>query len=95
LDAEANRISMVGGPNPDALSAEEWSRYGWMMVSFFWGMQGLHSQWQLGVLPDDQWEAWHQVICSNIGMPGTRRVWDAISFYPPEFTALVEGCSTF
>jgi type II secretory pathway pseudopilin PulG len=95
LDAEANRISMVGGPTPDELSAEEWSRYTWMMVSFFWGMQGLHSQWQLGVLPDDQWVAWNQVLCQNMGRPGARRVWDGIGFYPSDFVAVVEGCRSF
>jgi hypothetical protein len=94
LDPEANRISMIGGPNPDELSAEEWSRYRWMMVSFFWGMQGLHSQWQLGVLPDEQWAAWHQVLCINIAQPGTQRVWSDLGFYPPDFAAVVESCDT-
>ena len=94
LDEDANRINMIGSQTPDALGPEEWSRYRWMVISFFWGMQGLHSQWRLGVLPDDQWTAWHKVICINM-TPGARRVWSVIDFYPPDFAAVVEGCDSF
>lgn len=46
-----------------------------MVTSFFWGMQGLHHQWTLGVLPDEEWGAWNDVICGNMAFPWVRWVW--------------------
>ena len=97
LDAEANRIQMIGRESLDALTAEEEERYRWMLLSFFWGMQGLYRQWDLGVLPNEEWEAWYRVICLNIGNAGTRQVWDSGTFahYTPDFRTKVESCDTF
>ena len=95
LDADANRISFIGRDSLDVLNVEEQERYRWMMLSFFWGMQGVYRQWDLGVLPDEEWGAWYQVICLNIASPGTRRVWDRATFYTADFRAMVESCDTF
>ena len=94
LDAEANRIEMVGRENLSQLSPEEASRFRWMMVSFFWGMQGLHRQWDLGVLPDEEWQAWTTVICGNLANPGTRTMWDGFNMFTPGFRAFVESCDS-
>jgi hypothetical protein len=95
LDGEANRINMIGAQDPDALTEEERVRYRWMGLSFFWGMQGLHRQWELGILPANEWLAWQQVVCINMGWPGMRWVWSTAPFYTPQFRAAVESCETF
>ena len=95
LDPEANRIEMIGREDLSQLNPEEAARFRWMMVSFFWGMQGLHRQWDLGMLPDEEWQSWNSVICLNLANPGTREVWEGFSFYTPGFRAVVESCDTF
>ena len=92
LDADANRINMIGAEDPEQLEPEERARYRWMVASFFWGMQGLHRQWALGVLPEEEWQAWNRVICLNITTPGMRWAWQSFGFYTPDFTAVVESC---
>ena len=92
MDADATRIEMIGRQDLAALSPEEAARFRWMMASFFWGMQGLHRQWDLGVLPDEEWQAWNTVICGNLSYPGTRETWESFPMYTPGFRAVVDAC---
>lgn len=93
LDADANRINMIGHDDPEALSAEERSRYRWIVLSFLWGMQGQYHQWNLGVLPDDDWEAWNRVICSNARSAGMQWIWATDrAIYASDFQAVVDAC---
>ncbi len=94
LDPEANRIEMIGREDLSQLNPEEAARFEWMMVSFFWGMQGLYRQWDLGVLPDEEWQAWTTVICGNLSNPGTRAVWEEFPMFTPGFREVVESCDT-
>jgi len=66
----------------------------WVASSFWWGMQGVYRQWQLGVLPDEEWAAWDRVICNNIERPGGRTLWEGglRDTYIPGFVAEVESC---
>ena len=95
INPEVNRINMIGAADPSQLNAEERARYSWIVVSFLWGMQGLYRQWELGVLPDQEWQAWNTVICLNIGRPGMREVWQSVNFYTPDFVEIVESCDSF
>ncbi len=92
MDADATRIEMIGREDPQALDPVEAARFEWMMVSFFWGMQGLHRQWDLGVLPDEEWQAWNTVICRNLSNPGTREVWESFPMFTPGFRSVVDAC---
>jgi len=58
--------------------------------SFWIGMQGLHRQWKMGVLPDEEWQMWYGVICSNFA---AARHWprEAAALIP-DFVELVEAC---
>jgi hypothetical protein len=91
-DADATRIEMIGREDLQALDPVEAARFRWMMVSFFWGMQGLHRQWDLGVLPDEEWQAWNTVICANLSNPGTREVWESFAMFTPGFRSVVDAC---
>jgi len=93
LDADANRINMIGHETPEALSEEEKSRYRWIVLSFLWGMQGQYHQWSLGVLSDDDWSAWNRVICDNVRSPGMSSVWaESGDIYAQDFREIVEAC---
>ena len=94
-DAEVNRINMLGAQDPSQLNAEEQSRYRWIVLSFLWGMQGLYRQWELGVLPDQEWQGWNTIICWNMANPGMREVWQGLDFYTPDFVEIVEACDSF
>jgi hypothetical protein len=59
--------------------------------SYWIGMQGLYRQWQMGVLPDEEWEMWREIICVNFA---TSRQWSSPSnILIPSFVELVESCS--
>ena len=55
--------------------------------SYWLGMQGLWRQWTMGVLPNEEWEMWNQIICNNYART---------AFWPqtliPSFIELVESC---
>jgi hypothetical protein len=92
---EVGRIRLTGGENPTRLSTEERATYGWLLASYLWGVQGSYRQWNLGVLPDEEWRAWHRVIRPGMENPGDRTVWsDAANFFPG-FLEVVESCDAF
>ncbi len=74
-DSEVHRIEMLGHENPDQLTPEELRRYVYLNRSFWLGMQGLFRQWQLGVLPDAEWNVMSGVICRELANPGVQSNW--------------------
>jgi len=102
-DAEANRIDQIGSENLAALNPEEQQRYFWNVRSFWLGMQTIYRQYELGTLPEEEWQVYYDVICTNISWPGTRELWDETTYdgiqrtrsLIPEFVAIVESCPTF
>ena len=90
-DRETHRIEMLGHEDPEQLTPEERRRYVYIIRSFWLGMQGLYRQWQLGVLPEEEWTVMTGVICSELSTPGVQSLWsqqrpDALI---PEFVAFV------
>jgi hypothetical protein len=71
----------------DEMSEIDRQRVYWSSRSFWIGMQGLYRQWKLGVLPEPEWQMWHQVICNNYR---SVKIWPQLLI--PEFLALVESC---
>ena len=71
-DPEVNRINIIGTEDPSRLNLEEQARYRWILISFWWGMQGLYGQWTLGVLPEEEWQAWYNVMCQYMETPSQR-----------------------
>jgi hypothetical protein len=74
-DSDVHRIEMLGHENPDQLTPEELRRYVYLNRSFWLGMQGLFRQWQLGVLPDAEWNVMSGVICRELANPGVQSNW--------------------
>jgi len=94
-DADAHRIEMLGHEDPNQLTPEELRRYRYMIRSFWLGMQGLFRQWQLGVLPDEEWTVMSGVICSELSTAGVSSGWpDQRRALIPDFVNFVDSaCS--
>ena len=93
---ELNRIAMAGDTAFAKLNAEERIRYAWQDRSFWLGMQTVYRQWQLGVLPNQEWGVYNRIICNNIAVRGTRALWsEEAHILIPEFVSVVEACDSF
>jgi hypothetical protein len=95
-DGDLNRIAMTGDNDLTQLTPEERLRYWWQDRSFWLGMQTIYREWQLGVLPNEEWDVYNKVICINIGVRGTRALWSQQRMLlMPTFVRLVEACDSF
>ena len=71
--ARANIMAMVNDPSLIELRSKdigeltdlERQRASWLARSFWLSMQGLYRQWSLGVLPEEEWGVWFDIICAN------------------------------
>ena len=74
----------------DQLTKTERAQVAATSRSFWIGMQGLHRQWKMGVLPDEEWQMWYGVICNNFA---AARDWprEAAALIP-DFVSVVEQC---
>jgi hypothetical protein len=94
-DGELTRLTME---NYDELDPADQRRLFWLDRSFWLGMQGQYRQWQLGVLPEQEWSVWNRIICANYAplrdsriASGGSRLWAGNRMtLLPEFTAFVE-----
>ncbi len=93
-DAEVSRIDQVGAQDLSQLNPEEQQRYYWNVRSFWLGMQTVFRQHDLGILPDEEWRVYNDVICLNISWPGTRSLWTGTDLIP-DFVRVVEACPSF
>jgi hypothetical protein len=106
--ARENIMALVNDPSlldlkskePGELTDAEAQRLYWLSRSFWLSMQGLWRQWQLGVLPEEEWLVWQRIICTNMttdfGISG-RTYWQkSRNGLIPEFAELSESsCKDF
>jgi len=93
-DADATRIEWTGDQDLSLLDPLDQQRYFWSVRSFWLGMQTVYRQYELGVLPDEEWQVYYEVICSNIAAAGKRSLWTG-KFFIPDFVNVVEACPSF
>jgi hypothetical protein len=85
---DLNRITMM---DFEDLGEEDRQRAFWVDRSFWLGMQGMYRQWELGVLPDEEWGVWQKIICTNFEPNG--ELWSGNrSLLIPSFVRVVESC---
>ena len=60
--------------------------------SFYFGMQNLFRQWEMGVLPDADWDVWYGIICRNRAEVHPE-IWSEQADLYPGFLRAVESCS--
>jgi hypothetical protein len=61
-NGELTRLTLA---SYDDLDPTDQRRLFWLDRSFWLGMQGQYRQWQLGVLPEQEWSVWNRIICAN------------------------------
>ena len=88
---EVNRLAMA---DYDSLSEEDQQRRHWLAVSFWHAMHGLYQQYELGTLPEKQWEVWVRVICSNYERTNPQLWARAAATHSSNFVRFVESCKT-
>jgi hypothetical protein len=86
-DADVVRITLV--EDLDELSDIDRRRAFWINRSFVTAMMGLYRQWTLGMLPDEEWENWTRIICSNAANPNFYKLWNPSTLIP-SFVQYVE-----
>lgn len=84
------RITLV--EDLDALSSVDRRRAFWINRSFVTGMMGLYRQWTLGILPDEEWENWTRIICSNTENPNFYELWNPRTLIPSFVEYVEESC---
>ncbi|MDX1403434.1 MAG: hypothetical protein R3192_02800 [Woeseiaceae bacterium] len=59
--------------------------------SYWIGMQNLFRQWELGVLPDEDWQVWYRTMCDR-RRKVEQTIWSQLADLNPDFLATVEAC---
>ena len=82
----------------DELDADEQRRVKWSSRSFWFGYQGQFRQWELGLLPDEEWTFWFRIICANYMNNSGEQATGGSSLWPsnrrllmPDFVSYVES----
>ena len=89
-DADIVRITLT--ENLDDLSDVDRQRAFWINRAFVTGMQGLYRQWTLGILPDEEWENWTKIICSNAEDPNFYKLWRPSTLIPSFVQYVEDSC---
>ncbi len=93
-DSDMARIERLGDEDISQLTPDELQRYFYEERAFWLGMQSQYRQWELGILPDEEWGVWSRVICSdsNFGSAGDQALWESTKRdLIPTFTTWVES----
>ena len=73
------------------LTDDENTRSFWLNRSFLIGMQGLYRQWEMSVLPDEEWAMWTRIICKNAEGENFKEHWPGnVETLIPAFIEYVE-----
>ena len=69
------QMFVTGLSNIDALSQEERTRFGFILIALFRNFENVFYQHQHGVVDDTIWEGWSFRIRSNFAAPGVQVWW--------------------
>jgi len=62
----------------EELSSQDQQRVFGLFVSGMLFYQGVFRQWQLGVLPDEEWSVVQAVVCQEMTQPMAQRLWPLV-----------------
>ena len=92
-DPELSRIVVEGMSSPSDLSSVDMFRLSYMVRTFWVGMQANYRQWDLGILPDEEWAYYRRTMCPIYGNTGGNFFWRRDrDLFIPEFVEIVEQC---
>ncbi len=91
-------LSRLMASKYDELDPDEQRRVKWSSRSFWFGYQGQFRQWQLGLLPDEEWTFWFRIICGNYSNSTGEQATGGSALWPsnrsllmPDFVLYVES----
>jgi len=94
-DPEMTRIIGKAITDDESLSQDEYQRYWGFALAGTYSTQAAFRQWQLGVLPDEEWSIELYMTCKDRQIPSLQGLIDAQRPYLiPSFVEAIEsGCS--
>ena len=78
-DPELSELYGKGLMDPENLSDNETRRFDMVMYATFECFESAFSNWQRGVLTDDDWFKWESTIGTYMSQPGSHSFWDRAS----------------
>jgi len=88
-DPQLSSLLLRADEGLETLTAEETLRVAGLTLSGILTTQGAYRQWQLGVLPEEEWSFVLAGICSDMMSPSTRAIWEEVKdFYVASFVQI-------
>ena len=79
-DRELSRVFRIGMENPDALTEDEFTQFGYIGVSLFRRFENVFFQYQSGLIDEDFWIGHRENILWFFHRPGIQRWWQTRRF---------------
>ena len=90
-DAEIASFTRRGIVEPESLNDDETFRFDCLAMAIFQNFEVAYTQWQRGVLTEDDWEKWVVLIKQYMAQPGFQQHWSRGAFaYNQAFRRYVE-----
>lgn len=91
FDPEANKLFQQGISDPKGLTAEERTRFSWLMMEFLSSIEFLMHQYNAGNVDPETWTRWIGIIDYWLSFPGFRTYWLCRPVpYTESFTAYID-----
>ena len=79
-DRELSRVFRIGMEDPDALTEDEFTQFGYLGISLFRRFENVFFQYQSGLIDEDFWIGHRENILWFFHRPGTQRWWQDRKF---------------
>ena len=94
-DPDVAELYDRGIMTPENLNGDETRRFDKFMYATFECFESAYSQWQRGILADDDWHKWRSTIGNFMSQPGCKDFWVRASRnFTPAFLEYVEQVET-
>ena len=92
-DRELAALRLAGDADPSQLSETEKFQYFAYYRQHWLRLQNIFFQQRFDVLPEEVWETYARIICTDIQTPGIKASWpDHAAVLDPAFVEFVESC---
>ena len=95
-DPGMTNIRVRANQDLSSRTAEESQRFFGLYLSGMVTLQGAFRQWQLGVLPDEEWAFVQVAACVDMQLPTSQELWSQVrwGFAPSFVEALESSCDS-
>jgi len=74
-DPDLAELWIVAMNNPGDMTPAQRVRFGFLMASLFYRFEGLYRQYERGLLTEESWRAWEEVILFTLDIGENRNWW--------------------